>query len=145
MGITQEEADLLIGLPKRFESDKPIALGNVSLDYTRKLLSIDRREIFFLDVWRGSLNLKKYKLQNRARSVEILVRVDIQGSPHKNPDGAVILCPHIHIYKEGYNDKWAYPLSEHPFRDPKNIIITFEDFAEFCNIVEYPDVQGKLI
>lgn len=91
------------------------------------------------------MNLKKYKLQNRARSVEILVRIDVNGSPHKNPDGLVIPCPHIHIYKEGYNDKWAYPLDDYPFQDPLDIFLTFQDFADFCNILEYPDLQGKLL
>ena len=145
MGLTQEEADLLIGLPKKFESDDLLELGNVPLNYTRRLLSMNGREEFFFDVRRGSLNLKKYTLQNRARTIETLVRVDIHGPPHRNPDGQVIPCPHIHIYKEGYNDKWAYPLTTHPFRDPEDIIITFEDFARFCNIVEYPDIQSKLV
>ncbi len=145
MSLTQQEADFLIRLQKKFESDDLLILGNTSLNYERTLVSLDGREKFSLDVWRGSLNLKKYKLQNRTRSVEILVRVDIHGAPHKNPDGMIIPCPHIHIYREKYGDKWAYPLSNYKFRDPDNIIVTFEDFAKICNIVKYPDVQGKLI
>lgn len=145
MGLSQQEADLLINLQKKFSGNEPVILGATALNYTRKLLSIDGREEFHLDIWRGSLNLKKYRFQNRARFVEILVRVDINGSPHKNPDGTTIPCPHIHIYREGYNDKWAYPLAGFPFRDPENIIKTFEDFAKYCNIIEYPDVQGRLL
>ena len=30
-------------------------------------------------------------------------------APHPNPHGTEIPCPHIHIYREDYDDKCAYP------------------------------------
>ena len=35
------------------------------------------------------------------------MRLDLDGPPHRNPDEAEIPCPHLHIYSEGFGDKWA--------------------------------------
>ncbi len=75
----------------------------------------------------------------------MLVRVDIGGALHTNPDGEEILCPHIHLYREGFDDKWAFPLADYPFQEPEDIVITFEDFARFCNIIELPSIQRSLV
>ena len=34
----------------------------------------------------------------------------IYGSPHTNPDDQIIGGTHLHIYKEGFDDRWAYPI-----------------------------------
>lgn len=56
-------------------------------DETYELVGQGDRERFQLDVWRGTLRLSKLKLQNRARSVVVLVRLDVGAAPHTNPDG----------------------------------------------------------
>lgn len=35
MGLTQDEAERLIEMPKIFETDEPLILGQTALDYTR--------------------------------------------------------------------------------------------------------------
>ena len=85
--------------------------------------------------------MSKYRVQERARTVYVLVRVDIGGAPHTNPDGEVVLCPHIHLYKEGFDDKWAYPLNDFPFTNTDDIVITLQEFASFCNILDLPNIQ----
>jgi hypothetical protein len=69
------------------------------------LVSVDKREDFLLDITRSQINVAKITHQNRARHVVILMRLDIQGAPHRNPDGEVIPCPHLHIYRENFGDK----------------------------------------
>ena len=145
MALTQAEADYLIALDKQFVTDDVLILGDTGLDLSRPLVSLDGREQFILDVWRGTLNLKKYKLQLRARVVIPLVRVDVAGSPHLNPDGNLVPCPHIHLYREGYDDKWAFSLNDYPFHNPDDIIITFDDFARFCNIQRIPRIQRSML
>ncbi|KJU85379.1 prophage protein [Candidatus Magnetobacterium bavaricum] len=39
----------------------------------------------------------------------ILLRLCFGGHPHRNPDDTEISSPHLHRYREGYADKWAYP------------------------------------
>jgi len=39
-----------------------------------------------------------------------MLRYD-NGGRHTNPDGEKFEGPHIHLFKEGFNDKFAYPVS----------------------------------
>ncbi len=146
MSLTQSEADYLLKLEKQFTSDEPLVLGDTPLDFSRDLVSSDGREFFAIDVWRGTFNLRKYKLQERARVAIPLLRVDVGGAPHTNPDGTYVPCPHIHIYREGYDDKWAYALKEYPsFTKPDDIVSTFEEFAKLCNIRRLPQIQRSML
>ncbi len=136
--LTQSEADALLALQKQFVNTKVLNLGRVALDETHDLISLDGREKFLLDIWRGGINLSKYRYNNRARVIYILARVDIGGPPHRNPDGIIIPSPHIHIYREGYADKWAYPLSDYGFSAPVDMVTVLRDFAKLCNITLPP-------
>jgi len=143
MSLMQSEVDTLLKMEKKFVYPKLLSLGNIAMDESHDLISLDGREKFILDIWRSGINLAKYTFNNRSRMIYRLVRVDIGGSPHRNPDHTKVLCPHIHIYKEGYDDKWAYPLSDYAFRTPNDIMVVLEDFAKFCKIIELPPCQEK--
>lgn len=105
--IAQTEADALIAMPKVKVNDNswslPITGGGVVIP----LVSSNKRENFSLDISRGRVDLLKGKYQNRARQNIVLVRLDYGGAPHRNPDDQEISCPHLHIYREGFGDKWA--------------------------------------
>jgi len=58
------------------------------------------------------MDFSRITYQNRGRAVVVLLRLDLKGSPLRNPNDEVIPCPHLHIYREGFGDKWAYPLAE---------------------------------
>ncbi len=93
-----------------------------------------------LDISAHEIKLTKIKFQNRVYQNIILVRLDLDGGPHRNPDVEDVVCPHIHIYKEGYGDKWAYPLPSN-FTDPSNIFKTLDEFMNYCNIKQKPVFQ----
>ncbi len=108
--LTQIEADALIQMDK-FRTDGaawnfPYAGEKLAIPLT----SADKRENFILDINRGRIKLTQATFQNRARQAIVLLRLDIDGPPHTNPDGAELACPHLHIYREGYGTKWAYPI-----------------------------------
>jgi hypothetical protein len=109
INLTQNEADKLMAMEKRAVDEKewffPAPGDRVAIPLT----SLDKRESFMLDVTRARIKLTKATFQNRARSAIILIRLDIDGPSHRNPDGEEIPCPHLHIYREGYGDKWAIP------------------------------------
>ena len=75
----------------------------------------------------------------------VLVRLDIDGAPHTNPDGQKLEGTHLHIYREGYDDKWAYPLDPIRFPNPSNLCRAFEDFCGYCNVVNVPPFQEVLL
>jgi hypothetical protein len=141
--LTQIEADALIAMRKTFIHPVTISMPSGS-DQTYELIGDDDREQFLLDLWRGTLRLSKVRYQTRGRKIIVLVRVEINGAPHTNPDGTRIDGTHIHIYREGFEDKWAYPLDRNNFRNPQNMRECFEDFCRYCNI-EVPPFQEELL
>ena len=121
------------------------------------IISQDGRECFLLDVYKGKIRLAKCTFQERYRDMFILVRLDVGGSPHPNPEvtsvpipyldpynGLEIQCPHLHIYVEGFNDKWAIPAPIQSFPQTSDLCSTLDDFFRYCNIVEPPTIQRGL-
>lgn len=141
--LTQSEADKLFEMPKYHEGidqyDFPSLGGSLRIE----LFSNDRHEEFSLDITRGRVALSKNTFQNRGRRVVILARIDIGGPPHRNPDGVEITCPHLHLFKEGYGDKWAIPLPDifSDIDDPYDIL---DKFMDYCNVADKPVIQKGL-
>src|SRR5690349_3665382 len=108
--LTQSEADALIAMEKHRVNDDAWDYPGLGVSLSIPLVSIDKRENFILDVARGRIDLRKGTYQNRARQTVILVRLDFGGQPHRNPDGVEVSSPHLHVYREGYGDKWAIPV-----------------------------------
>ena len=142
--LTQSEADALIVMRKVFQHAITISLPP-GADQTHELVGDDNRERFGLDLWRSTFRLTKVKHQTRGRNVIVLVRLDVDGSPHTNPDAAVLRGTHIHLYREGYEAKWAYPVDPAEFTDVSDIQQTFVEFCRYCNIVNVPPFQGGLV
>lgn len=108
---------------------------------------------YLIDINRKRAILSRCTFQKRIHNSIPLVRLDIGNKPHKNPDGEVLEGNHIHIYKEGYNLAWAYPLN-HKFINQINPSFdisllndlsmhgtTFVNFCSFCNITKIPLFQ----
>ena len=139
--ITQKEADELLKEEKYRTDDtkytSPEKGGVLHIPLTTK----NHGANFTLDVRRGNIELKKNTFQTRVRKEIVLARLDLGGPPHCNPDEEEVPCPHLHLYREGFGDRWAYPLSGH-FTNPADIWLTLEEFMDYCNIIEKPDIRG---
>jgi hypothetical protein len=142
--LTQAEANALIAMQKNFSSPAMISLPAGS-DQTHELVGSDERERFLLDLYRGTIRLSKVKFQTRGRSVIVLVRLDLDGSPHTNPDGSHVGRTHLHLYREGFDDKWAYTIDPNFFSSPQDVEGTFKRFCEYCNIIGVPNFQEGLL
>ncbi len=149
INLTQTEADALLKMEKISVDDKEYILpswdfgGRVAVP----LISLDKRENFILDIRKSSFSIAKQTYQTRAHEAIILVRLDF-GRTHKNPPdlgGKVVGSPHIHIYKEGFADKYATDdipdgmLSN--LDDPSKIL---HDFMKYCNITQIPNFRREL-
>jgi len=138
--LNQAEADDLIAMEKhRVDEDPsrfPMRGESMSLD----IKSFDEQEKFKLDLNRGRISLRKVTMQTRGRTTIVLVRLDLEGAPHRNPDGEEIKTPHLHRYREGYGDKWAIPVPQEHFSDASNLNVTLGDFMRYCNIVRPPHI-----
>lgn len=127
--LTQIEADKLISMKKIFENKNQIIL-NESFDKCFHLISENKQEHFLLDVKQGRIDLKKIRYQNRFGEVIPLIRFESKGI-HENPDGTIIKGPHIHIYREGYGDKFAI---QSDFNNSDDVLKSITQFCKFCNI-----------
>ncbi|MCY4576460.1 MAG: hypothetical protein OXC55_07700 [Chloroflexi bacterium] len=141
---TQSEADHLLALEKRRVDDTVWTYPGMGGSLTIPLISADRRERFLLDIRRGRVNLHKGSYQTRARNVVVLARLCFGGNPHDNPDGVYIASPHLHVYREGYADKWAYSLPEEFFTDITDPTNLLQGFQTYCNVVEPPIIRREL-
>ena len=141
--LSQGEADAFIAAEKHCieakEWEYPMFGGKLLIPLTSPV----NNEEYLLDINRSQYNLAKSTYVNRVRRMVLLLRLDLGGSPHRNPDGEEIDCPHIHIYREGFGDKWAYPIPE-TFSDPSDLFLSLQDFIEYCNITIAPRFKTGL-
>jgi len=144
INLTQAEADALIAMEKHRVDDQPHDYPGMGGSITVPLVSVDKREDFLLDVSRGRIDLKKGTYQTRARHIVVLVRLDFGGQPHRNPDDVEVSSPHLHIYREGYGDKWAFPVPAAKFPNMGDLWQTLEDFMRYCNVTEPPFIRKGL-
>ena len=156
--ITQSEAEALLAMQKKRETDERYSFPISGEFLTMPIISIDEREKFLIDVNRkGKFRLTRCAYQERYMRVIVLVRLDINGSPHDNPElysgiidslvpysGQTIECPHLHLYIEGFDDKWAIPAPTSEFSKNDDLYATLDDFFRYCKVVEPPIVERGL-
>jgi uncharacterized protein DUF6978 len=144
INLTQADADVLLAMEKHKIEDTPYEYPSLGGGVRIPLQSTDKRELFFLDITRSQVVLTKGTYQNRARGVAILARLDFDGAPHRNPDDREVPCPHLHLYREGYGDRWAIPLPAERFSDASDSWLLLLEFIQFVNITVPPDVRRDL-
>lgn len=142
--LSQEIADELIAMPKECLSEERYQFPLNGEGYVIPLAAPDRHEYFLLDLHAGRINLSKLHIQTRGRQVIVLVRLDLGGAPHRNPNGETIPCPHLHVYREGYGDKWAIPVPTDKFSDLADHWSTLHEFMHYCQIVKPPRFEQGL-
>jgi hypothetical protein len=155
--LTQTEADYLFDLDKIPKDQEIYSFPNPGEKLIIPLISVDKREEFLFDMYRSTIRLKKITYQKRARKVVILRRLDIEGSVHKNPEasdipldilknynGLEVPCPHMHLYIEGFNLKWAVPAGELANLVDDNLYENMEVFLDYCNVRTKPAFQGSM-
>lgn len=74
----------------------------------------------------------------------VLARLDLFGQAHRNPDSTEVSCPHLHVYKEGFGDKWAMAVPTHQFPSIGDPWEALQDFMRYCNIVKAPNIRKGL-
>ena len=154
--LTQSEADALINIPKIKNSDDSYDFPFPGDFLKIPIISQDEQENFLIDISRGRILLTKCTYQERYQTIIILIRLDVDGPPHTNPEvvnvplpyltpynGQTIDCPHLHLYVEGFMDKWAIPAPNDEFSDTTNLYTTLQDFFQYCNVVETPKIYWR--
>jgi len=160
MHLSQEEAFRLIKEPKKIADEEPYAFPDFGETLILDLLSLNEREKFKLDVnRRNRINTLKCTYQNRYQIIIPLIRIDVNGPPHDNPDHSTVGRNHIHIYREGFDDKFAYELNKQGLTkllqelnlssdligslnlDTNDLLKLFFDFCRLINIIGKPNIN----
>lgn len=155
MFLSQIEADLLLKMPKSFESGLTVLKFPHVQSFTSEyaLKGVGQREQFILDLERGNLKKARLKYQTRARKIHILARIDIEGRPHRNPIDAPhrpkerLTDTHIHLYRENFADRIAFLPTDLPtFTIPAdgNTVSWLVAFLRFCNVQVIPQIQEEI-
>lgn len=151
MSLSQGEADRLLSAAKVFVDQSTIEVTQTQpMDEDRELISVDHREAFILTIERGRRKRVRLKYQTRARKIIVLARLDTDGAPHRNPDdsphrpGEWMRGTHLHLYREGFEDRVAFELNEvegRPFQLDGDPVIFLQDFLRFCGVQSWPPIQ----
>lgn len=141
--LSQTEADTLLRMEK-VSQDNNVAWSFPDLGGTLEipLISGNQREAFSLDISRRRIALTT-KYQTRGRQIVVLARLDF-ASPHRNPDGVEIGIPHLHLYREGFGDKWAIPVPDGMLSNQDDAWQCLHDFMRYCNVTVAPDIRRGL-
>ncbi len=139
--LTQEEFNYIITLKKEFKENDQITLQS---KWSRDIVAIETRDMFILDYYIGTIALTKFTYNKRYRKTIAILRFDSSGR-HTNPDGQVFDGPHVHIYRENYGAKWAFPVSKIGINNGMiEKASVLERFLQYCNVVNYPKIQPIL-
>lgn len=156
--LTQPDADFFFQMEKFPENEKSFEYPNSGEKLSLLFTSADKREIFHFDVLRGSIRITKATYQSRARKAYVLRRLDLDGPVHVNPyvdvvplpflepyNGKEIPCPHLHIYVEGFDERWAIPANDIIDLKDKDLYEIMELFFRYCNVKKLPKISKTLM
>ena len=143
--LTQQEADYLIELLKKLINEQ-ISFPTPSAKLSFELRAMDNKESFLLDINRtGRIKSNKCTYQCRYKKEHTLLRLDVNASPHTNPDGTIVSGNHLHIYREGFGDKFAIEFSGLPIESTIDLINTLRSFLTQCNVdISKLHIQGGM-
>jgi hypothetical protein len=153
LSLAQAEADALLRMPKAFVRVEPLEFRRTEpMNSTSVLRSHDRREEFLFDLERGRRNRAHLKYQTRARKILVLARLELEGPRHRNPlgqpyrPGEWLSGNHLHLYREGFDDRIAYLLQEVDGRtiSGRDGVTALEGFLTFCGVDPLPLIQTAL-
>ena len=123
INLTQDEADKLMAMEKRAADEKEWLFPPPGERIAIPVTLLDKRENFILDVTRAQIKLTKATYQNRRGAAIILLRLDVDGPPHTNPDGVEIPCPHLHTFIK--RASVISGLSRHPLTETRIPLTSF--------------------
>lgn len=140
--LSQSDAEILLRMEKVPASRDTFQFPDLGGRIEVPLMSRDERERFSLDINRKRIALTT-GYQTRARQVVVLARLDF-GAPHRNPDGEEVGVPHLHLYREGYGDKWAVEVPDGLLSNPEDAWQVLQDFMQYCGVAEQPNIVRGL-
>ena len=111
--LTQREADSLLAMEKHSVGDRKFTFSSLGQKEEIELVSFDKREKFLLDLSTGRSEIRRVKLQNRARKLLYLLDLIFQGDTTRIQmvkKSAHLICTYIERDSET-NGRYPYHLT----------------------------------
>ncbi|MDD6598784.1 hypothetical protein [Anaerovibrio sp.] len=151
MTITQEEADTLRTIEKYLANPQNIKIPKMR--ETRIYPAYHkcynkRRDDLDVSAYRGGIDENKVSYRLIYKKSVLLIRIDTNDkTAHINPDKSFIppMTPHIHVYREGYGDKFAYPLPAEFSSKGADIEKLFIEFLQYSNFININELSLSII
>lgn len=149
-----EQIDEYINCIKKIIYDNPKFILPDNGNYDKIDLK-SKHFLFIVDVNRKGRRKPQFTLQlrNKAFKETPLLRLDLIGPDHPNPEGDFpysgekIPCPHLHIAHPGYGDSIAYPLNSEYAKmyltkeQLEDLIYVLKSFLKRCNVDNIDDLE----
>lgn len=138
LDLTQSDAESLIKNKKIVKNIRPIEFNYPIRGGVLEIEVIDEfKNEYVIGIRQRKIELIKRSHNLRYAKSVTLIRIDYDRE-HCNPDGNNVGIPHIHVYKEGFNDKFAYKLSDYGIiiENQTDIKELLNKFLEFINADE---------
>lgn len=141
--LTDSEARFLLEIEK-IVTENSI---DIPIDGDKCGLNLERHDnndnVLIIHIVSSSKNKEKYTFNVVYNKCITILRIDIGGSlVHINPDGTEIPVPHMHIYRDGFDDTFAIPLPD-SFSDVDNIAKVLYDLFAYSNVINRDNVEIK--
>lgn len=140
--LSQKEAERLLNMLKKTLVDS-INFPEKGKSIEFEVLGDTKGDRFIIKIFRGKIKHNKYNFGARIQCDNtILLELHVGSTNvHTNPDGQKIIGTHWHIYKEGYDRKYAYNATD--IDDNMFVDNTIKFFDKF-NLIEKPIVNYQM-
>lgn len=130
--MTQDEAEELLRLLKELH-DRCLYIPEPSKTLEYECATISKKSKFIISVYRAGRNAKKCTFQARTKGMnDVILRLDVNPSPHRNPDNKIIHGSHLHIYRDGYGTSYAFPFDV----NDDDLVSNFIQFLDEFNVIQ---------
>ena len=143
--LSQDEADELLAVSKEIVSREPIFFDDkIEIELISK--SKSKVERFIVNFQRDPAKIAYRNYHLRCRGALGLARLDLDGPSHRNPDRKEVSGRHLHLYRKGFDLKWASEVSdsEH-FKNLDDAYETLIDFLKYINVSKLPNFRRGFI
>jgi hypothetical protein len=122
--LSQSKANELIALAKE-AARREVFTWLQDARQEELLIALGQKDLeFLLSLKRNPFEIK-VQLRTRERHIP-LARVD-NAAQHVNPDGTILRCPHLHLYREGEGMAWAEAAEWYRLDRPMDTLLHFLD------------------
>lgn len=94
---------------------------------------------YIITIKRGNIEIDRFSISIIFQDTHhTLVRLDVKGGTHNNPDGTTAPNTHIHIYNNSYDkkDRFAYEINLQEFPNIYEIYNAYMAFLDYTNVKE---------